>query len=188
MRRAQSNSPRLPSKNQCHEEARLSHLLLLPDSTPRHLPARPPSYPAAAPSHAQRERAEFQLRQLGSGANVPRIRVSCEPDQVLLSQPLLRQGQEERGRSPGRSAAWDSEVVRQILKPRLDLHLYYAGCRESTFSRLLSDLSGKALFPSLVQNSMKVGFGGIWWIWVTAGPLSFLSGFVLYKVSLTASV
>lgn len=115
MRRAQSNSPRLSSKNQYHEEARLSHLLLLHDHPSSHHPARPPSYPAAAPSHAQRERAEFHLRQLGSSANVPRIRVSCEPDQAQLSQ--LFPGQEKRGRSPERSRRWDSEVERQIAKP-----------------------------------------------------------------------
>lgn len=169
MRRAQSNSPRLPSKNQCHEEARLSHLLLLPDPASRHLPARPPSYPAAAPSHAQRERAEFQLRQLGSGANVPRIRVSCEPDQVLLSQPLLRQGQEKRGRSPGRSEALDSEVARQIPNPRLELfsRLYHTGCREK-----LMALSPNCSLISLgfwMKSLGKPHFGpklhqsGIWW-------------------------
>lgn len=123
MRRAQSNSPRLPSKNQYHEEARLSHLLLLPDHASSHPPARPPSYPAATPSHAQRERAEFQLRQLG--ANIPRIRVSCEPRQAQMSQLLPGQGQENRGRSPGRSGAWDSEVERQTPKPRLEL--YHSG-------------------------------------------------------------
>lgn len=151
MRRAQSNSPRLPSKNQYHEEVRHSHLLL-PDHAPSQPPARPPSYPAAAPSHAQRERAEFQLRQLGSGANVPRIRVSCEPDQVPLSQPFLRQGQENRGRSPGRSGAWDSEVERQIPKPSHD----WSWAHHAIFTSLAA--GNKLLVLSPHCSLISVGF------------------------------
>lgn len=175
MRRAQSNSPRLPTKNQYHEEARLSHLLLLPDHTSNHLPARPPSYPAATPSHIQREKAEVQLRQLGINANIPRIRVSCEPDLNQINQLLPGQGQEKRGRSPGRSGAWDSEVERQMPKTsrdwgkscRLFLHDFWEQT-SGTFSKLQSDLFGfldeifgKTSFPSLVPNSIKLGFGGI---------------------------
>ncbi|KAL7840622.1 hypothetical protein AOLI_G00259450 [Acnodon oligacanthus] len=118
MKRAQSNSPRLPTKNQhssgLPEETQVSYLLLL-DHTPNHIPARPPSYPAAAPSYAQRERAEVQLRQTGVNANVPRIRVSCEPDLALYAHPYP--GPEARGRSPGRALARDSEVESQTLLP-----------------------------------------------------------------------
>ena len=114
MKRAQSNSPRLPPKNQHSsghpEETQVLHFLP-PDHTPSHMPTRPPSYPAAAPSHAQRERAEVQLRQQGSSANVPRIRVSCEPDLGQFAH--LYPGQEGRGRTPGRSFARESEVERQ---------------------------------------------------------------------------
>lgn len=177
MRRAHSQSPRLPTKNQHHEEAQLSHLLLLPDQASSQLPARPPSYPAAAPSHAQRERAELQLRQLGSNANVPRIRVSCEPDLAQISQLFPGQGQDNRGRSPGRSGAWESEVERQMPKTSHDWswadHAIFtplaAGNKLLALSPNSSLMSlgfwmnslGKVSFPSLLPNSIKVGFGGI---------------------------
>ncbi|MCI4391683.1 hypothetical protein PGIGA_G00137200 [Pangasianodon gigas] len=149
MRRAQSNSPRLPTKNQYHEEARLSHLLLLPDHASSNLPARPPSYPAAAPSHAQRERAEIQLRQLGTSANVPKIRVSCEPDPAQISQPIPGQGQENRGRSPGRSGAWDSEV-----EERSKLNRQSSPALQHKVANRISD-------PSLPPRSESFSSGGI---------------------------
>ncbi|TUV99133.1 TRAF2 and NCK-interacting protein kinase [Bagarius yarrelli] len=149
MRRAQSNSPRLPTKNQHHEEARLSHLLLLPDHTPTQLPARPPSYPSAAPSHTQREKAEFQLRQLGFKANIPRIRVSCEPDVDQISQLLPGQGQEKRGRSPGRSGAWDSEV-----EERSKLNRQSSPALQHKVANRISD-------PSLPPRSESFSSGGI---------------------------
>ncbi|XP_026793932.1 TRAF2 and NCK interacting kinase b isoform X4 [Pangasianodon hypophthalmus] len=149
MRRAQSNSPRLPTKNQYHEEARLSHLLLLPDHASSNLPARPPSYPAAAPSHAQRERAEIQLRQLGTSANIPKIRVSCEPDPAQISQPIPGQGQENRGRSPGRSGAWDSEV-----EERSKLNRQSSPALQHKVANRISD-------PSLPPRSESFSSGGI---------------------------
>ncbi|KAM9436853.1 TRAF2 and NCK interacting kinase b isoform 1-T1 [Clarias gariepinus] len=149
MRRAQSNSPRLPTKNQNHEEARLSHLLLLPDHSSSQPPARPPSYPAAAPSHAQRERAELQLRQLGNSANVPRIRVSCEPGVAQISQAFPGQGQENRGRNPGRTGARDSEV-----EERSKLNRQSSPALQHKVANRISD-------PSLPPRSESFSSGGI---------------------------
>ncbi|GAA6067813.1 TRAF2 and NCK interacting kinase b isoform X2, partial [Tachysurus ichikawai] len=149
VKRAQSNSPRLPTKNQYHEEARLSHLLLLPDPTSSHVPSRPPSYPAATPSHTQRERAEIQLRQPGINANIPRIRVSCEPDLDQLSQLLPGSGQEKRGRSPGRSGAWDSEV-----EERSKLNRQSSPALQHKVANRISD-------PSLPPRSESFSSGGI---------------------------
>ncbi|XP_046689633.1 TRAF2 and NCK interacting kinase b isoform X4 [Silurus meridionalis] len=149
MKRAQSNSPRLPTKNQYHEEARLSHLLLFPDSISSQLPARPPSYPAATPSHFQRERAELQLRQLNTNSNVPRIRVSCEPELAPISQPLSGQSQENRGRSPGRSGAWDSEV-----EERSKLNRQSSPALQHKVANRISD-------PSLPPRSESFSSGGI---------------------------
>ncbi|XP_060717793.1 TRAF2 and NCK interacting kinase b isoform X3 [Tachysurus vachellii] len=153
MRRAQSNSPRLPTKNQYHEEARLSHLLLLSDHASSHVPSRPPSYPAATPSHAQRERAEIQLRQQGINANIPRIRVSCEPDMDQISQLLPGSGQEKRGRSPGRSGAWDSEVERQV-EERSKLNRQSSPALQHKVANRISD-------PSLPPRSESFSSGGI---------------------------
>lgn len=197
MRRAHSQSPRLPTKNQHHEEAQLSHLLLLPDQASSQLPARPPSYPAAAPSHAQRERAELQLRQLGSNANVPRIRVSCEPDLAQISQLFPGQGQDNRGRSPGRSGAWESEVERQMPKTSHDWswadHAIFTPLAAGNKLLALSPtplwclwvfgwtLWGKSHFLLYSQTPSKWDLVGFWWL---QALLSFLSSFVLYKISL----
>ncbi|XP_066522853.1 TRAF2 and NCK interacting kinase b isoform X2 [Hoplias malabaricus] len=151
MRRAQSNSPRLPSKNQHSsgrsEEAQVSHILLHSDQAPSHVPTRPPSYPAAAPTHAQRERAEVQLRQLGVNANVPRIRVSCEPDLAQMAQ--LYPGQEGRGRTPGRSFAPDSEV-----EERSKLNRQSSPALQHKVANRISD-------PSLPPRSESFSSGGI---------------------------
>ncbi|XP_060755658.1 TRAF2 and NCK interacting kinase b isoform X2 [Neoarius graeffei] len=146
MRRAQSNSPRLPTKNQYHGEAQLSHLLLLSDHISIQAPARPPSYPAAAPSHAQRKRAEIQLRQLGSSANVPRFRVSCEPN---LAQLFPGQGHKRRGRSPGRSRAQGSEV-----EERSKLNRQSSPALQHKVANRISD-------PSLPPRSESFSSGGI---------------------------
>lgn len=90
MRRAQSNSPRIPPKKyHSFRETRnvnLDNLLLLPGYKPRR---RPPSYPA----HVSPSREHL---------HVPRIRVICVPDRNLhSSQPLMRrQSPNSRGQSP----------------------------------------------------------------------------------------
>ncbi|XP_026863846.2 TRAF2 and NCK interacting kinase b isoform X5 [Electrophorus electricus] len=141
MRRAQSNSPRLATKNEhsCshHAEARVSHHI------PSHLPNRPPSYPAAAPSHNQRERAEAQLRQMGGNAS--RIRVSCEPDLAQLAQ--LYPGFEGRGRTPGRS--FQSEV-----EERSKLNRQSSPALQHKVANRISD-------PSLPPRSESFSSGGI---------------------------
>lgn len=97
MRRAQSNSPRIPPKRyHSFRETRqvdYNSLLQLPGYKPRQRP-RPPSYPAhVSPS-----------RDL---LNVPRIRVTCVPG--YSDPPMRRQSPESsdrnpnsRGRSPSR--------------------------------------------------------------------------------------
>ncbi|XP_049318973.1 TRAF2 and NCK interacting kinase b isoform X3 [Astyanax mexicanus] len=148
MKRAQSNSPRLPPKNHHpsgHPEE--AHVSRLPDHTPGHIPTRPPSYPAAMPSQSQRERAEVQLRQLGANSNVPKIRVSCEPDLAQLAH--LYPGQEGRGRSPGRSFALDSEV-----EERSKMNRQSSPALQHKVANRISD-------PSLPPRSESFSSGGI---------------------------
>lgn len=99
MRRAQSNSPRMPPKKyHSFKETRdinLDNLLLLPGYKPR---PRPPSYPA-------------HVSPVRDDAHVPRIRITCVPEpDPEPPQPVMRrqspdsriQSSESRGRSPGR--------------------------------------------------------------------------------------
>lgn len=93
MRRAQSNSPRIPPKKyhsfREKRDVNLEHLLRLPGyKRPR---SRPPSYPA----HASPSRDHL---------HVPRIRVTCVPDPVP-NRPVMRRQRhsrspDSRGRSP----------------------------------------------------------------------------------------
>lgn len=87
MRRAQSNSPRIPPKKyHSFRETRtvnLDSLLQLPGYRPR---CRPPSYPA----HVSPSRAAL---------HAPRIRVTCVPD----SGPTQGWDSPGQGRSPNRS-------------------------------------------------------------------------------------
>ncbi|XP_072546550.1 TRAF2 and NCK interacting kinase b isoform X2 [Salminus brasiliensis] len=148
MKRAQGNSPLLLPKNQHssgHPEE--AHVSRLSDHTPGHVPARPPSYPAAVPSQKQGEWAEVQLRQLGANSNVPRIRVSCEPDLAQLAH--LYPGQEGRGRSPGRSFARDSEV-----EERSKLNRQSSPALQHKVANRISD-------PSLPPRSESFSSGGI---------------------------
>lgn len=108
MRRAQSNSPRIPPKKyHSFREPRssdLDNLLLLPGYKPRR--RRPPSYPA----HVSPSRDHLHL---------PRIRVTCAPEPAPnTSQPVMRRrslarSPDLRGRSPGR------RVSRRTTKPFL---------------------------------------------------------------------
>ncbi|MEQ2209790.1 hypothetical protein XENOCAPTIV_004064, partial [Xenoophorus captivus] len=95
MRRAQSNSPRLPPKKyHSFKETRdvnLDNLLLLPGYRPPQ--PRPPSYPA----HVSPTRDHLHM---------PRIRITCRPDPDY-AEPLLQQESpdrhlDSRGRSPAR--------------------------------------------------------------------------------------
>ncbi len=106
MERAQSNPLRIPPKKN-HSfnspgEKRVGQLLPL-DKSSSNPPMRPPSYPAASYSR-EMELAEPQLR-IVSGSNVPRVRVSCEPDPSQQARMVLQHlVQESRGRNPGHSS------------------------------------------------------------------------------------
>ncbi|XP_062841999.1 TRAF2 and NCK interacting kinase b isoform X2 [Trichomycterus rosablanca] len=141
MKITQGNSPNLPRKSQPLEEVRFSHVIF-PDHAPSHIPARPPSYPAAAPSHGQRERPEVQIKQLVPSANLPRIRVSCQPDLAL-------QGQEIRGRTPGRSGTPEKEV-----EERSKLNRQSSPALQHKVANRISD-------PSLPPRSESFSSGGI---------------------------
>ncbi|XP_054863195.1 TRAF2 and NCK interacting kinase b isoform X6 [Amphiprion ocellaris] len=112
MRRAQSNSPRVPPKKfHSFRETRnvqLDNLLLLPGYKPRRR-RRPPSYPAhGSPSRDQ--------------LHVPRIRVTCvpEPDstRLLVRRPSPSRSPESRGRSPGRRHKVSNRISDPSLPPR----------------------------------------------------------------------
>ncbi|KAM6977300.1 TRAF2 and NCK interacting kinase b isoform 1-T1 [Aplochiton taeniatus] len=101
MRRAQSNSPRIPPKkhhsfNQPREES-LSHLNLLPGYVSR---SSLPAYP---------DQPFGQMHRKSSNPNVPCIRVSCAPDPSELIMPHP----DSRGRTPGRRVEERSKVNRQ---------------------------------------------------------------------------
>ncbi|XP_036790956.1 TRAF2 and NCK-interacting protein kinase isoform X3 [Oncorhynchus mykiss] len=151
MRRAQSNSPRIPPKKH-HSfnlpgDASLSHLLLLPGYNPR---SRPPSYPAQS-SHSMERLLQFE----GHNVTVPCIRVSCTSDPApdssypILLHPEARRSspegrvQESRGRSPGRLVEERSKLNRQS-SPAL----------QHKVSNRISD-------PSLPPRSESFSSGGI---------------------------
>ncbi|KAM9553060.1 traf2 and NCK-interacting protein kinase-like isoform 6-T6 [Salvelinus alpinus] len=151
MRRAQSNSPRIPPKKH-HSfnlpgDASLSHLLLLPGYKPR---SRPPSYPAQS-SHSR----ERLLQTEGNNVTVPCIHVSCASDPApdssypILHHPEARRRspegrvQESRGRSPGRLVEERSKLNRQS-SPAL----------QHKVSNRISD-------PSLPPRSESFSSGGI---------------------------
>ncbi|XP_030623211.1 TRAF2 and NCK interacting kinase b isoform X2 [Chanos chanos] len=149
MRRAQSNSPRIPPKKH-HSfnhpgEARVGHLLL-PNQTPHRRPLRPPSYPAPSSSRS-RERSELEIRQLPSNANIPRIRVACEPDLADIAQ----QHHQSRGRSPGRAHRGVSEGR---VEERSKLNRQSSPALQHKVANRISD-------PSLPPRSESFSSGGI---------------------------
>lgn len=94
MRRAQSNSPRIPSKKyhsfEKKRDVNLENLLLLPGYKPSR--PRPPSYPA----HISPARDQM---------HVPVIRITCIPEPVMRRHSpngSLDRSLDSRGRSPGR--------------------------------------------------------------------------------------
>ncbi|XP_045900374.1 TRAF2 and NCK interacting kinase b isoform X10 [Micropterus dolomieu] len=97
MRRAQSNSPRIPPKKHHSfketKDVNLDNLLLLPGYKP--LRPRPPSYPA----HDSPSR--------DNNPHMPQIRVTCVPE---FSQPL---SPESRGRTPSRRVEEHYKMNRQ---------------------------------------------------------------------------
>ena len=110
MRRAQSNSPRVPPKRyhsfKQTRDRNLDNLLLLPGYRPRR--PRPPSYPA----HVSPARDALRM---------PRIRITCVPE-ADYAEPAGRHQSPDgrpdfRGRSPARRVS--REVKRR--RPGLDL-------------------------------------------------------------------
>ncbi|XP_023252642.1 TRAF2 and NCK-interacting protein kinase-like isoform X2 [Seriola lalandi dorsalis] len=140
MRRAQSNSPRIPpKKHHSFRETRdvnLDNLLLLPGYRPR---PRPPSYPA----HVSPSRDHLRT---------PRIRVTCVPERVRdSSQPVMRRQSPDsrghtpysRGRSPGRRVEEHYKMNRQ------------------TSPALQHKVSNRISDPSLPPRSESFSSGGI---------------------------
>ncbi|XP_077101052.1 TRAF2 and NCK interacting kinase b isoform X3 [Siphateles boraxobius] len=157
MERAQSNSPRIPPKKH-HSfnspgEKRVGHLVPA-DQNPSNQPTRPPSYPAASYSR-EMELAEPQLR-IVSGPNVPRIRVSCEPDPSQLLR-MVQQDQESRVRNPGRSSK-GAEIERDLyvskVEERSKLNRQSSPALQHKVANRISD-------PSLPPRSESFSSGGI---------------------------
>lgn len=115
MRRAQSNSPRIPPKKHHSfketKDVNLDNLLLLPGYKP--LRPRPPSYPA----HDSPSR--------DNNPHMPQIRVTCVPE---FSQPL---SPESRGRTPSRRVS--RRMIRLLLSPSPLLILQSVGADLQTF-------------------------------------------------------
>uniref|UniRef100_A0A8C1PST8 non-specific serine/threonine protein kinase n=1 Tax=Cyprinus carpio TaxID=7962 RepID=A0A8C1PST8_CYPCA len=159
MERAQSNSPRIPPKKH-HSfnspgEKRVGQLLPL-DKSSSNQPTRPPSYPAA--SHPREmELAEPQLRII-SGPNVPRVRVSCEPDPSQLARMVQQHlEQESRGCSPGHSSKGaDTERDLNVLKveERSKLNRQSSPALQNKVANRISD-------PSLPISAESFSSGGI---------------------------
>ncbi|XP_026218989.1 TRAF2 and NCK interacting kinase b isoform X2 [Anabas testudineus] len=140
MRRAQSNSPRMPPKKyHSFKETRdinLDNLLLLPGYKPR---PRPPSYPA-------------HVSPVRDDAHVPRIRITCVPEpDPEPPQPVMRrqspdsriQSSESRGRSPGRRVEEHYKMSTQTSPP------------------LQHKVSNRISDPSLPPRSESFSSGGI---------------------------
>ncbi|XP_059380851.1 TRAF2 and NCK interacting kinase b isoform X7 [Carassius carassius] len=164
MERAQGNSPRIPPKKHhsfnSSGEKRVGQLLPL-DKSSSNQPTRPPSYPAA--SHSREiELAEPQLRII-SGPNVPRVRVSCEPDPSQLVRMVQQHlEQESRGRNPGHSskgANIERDLYAKVSKvskveERSKLNRQSSPALQHKVANRISD-------PSLPPRSESFSSGGI---------------------------
>nr|XP_054606943.1 TRAF2 and NCK interacting kinase b isoform X3 [Nothobranchius furzeri] len=138
MRRAQSNSPRIPTKKYHSfmetRDVNLDQLLLLPG----YKPPRPPSYPA----HDSPNRDNL---------HVPQIRITCIPE-PSCSEPVMRRqspgsspdrGVDSRGRSSARRVEEQFQVNRQ------------------TSPALQHKVSNRISDPSLPPRSESFSSGGI---------------------------
>ncbi|KAM6971288.1 TRAF2 and NCK interacting kinase b isoform 2-T2 [Tautogolabrus adspersus] len=134
MRRAQSNSPRIPPKKYHSfrepRDVNLGSLLLLPGYKPRR--SRPPSYPA----HNSPSRDHH---------HVPQIRVTCVPNPAPHSShpEMRRRSPDSRGRSPGRRVEEHYKMNRQ------------------TSPALQHKVSNRISDPSLPPRSESFSSGGI---------------------------
>ncbi|XP_024137862.1 TRAF2 and NCK interacting kinase b isoform X1 [Oryzias melastigma] len=135
MRRAQSNSPRIPPKKyhslEKKRDVNLENLLLLPGYKPSR--TRPPSYPAhISPSRDQ--------------MHVPRIRITCVPEPATQQRSpngSLARSPDSRGRSPSRRVEGQYEMNRQ------------------TSPALQHKVSNRISDPALPPRSESFSSGGI---------------------------
>ncbi|XP_074549024.1 TRAF2 and NCK interacting kinase b isoform X4 [Halichoeres trimaculatus] len=143
MRRAQSNSPRIPPKKyHSFREPRninLDNLLLLPGYKPRRPRPRPPSYPA----HVSPSRDHH---------NAPVIRITCVPDPAVRSSHPVKPHRNHSG-SPSRSPSRGRSPGR-----RVDEH--YKMNRQ-TSPALQHKVSNRISDPSLPPRSESFSSGGI---------------------------
>ncbi|XP_035847193.1 TRAF2 and NCK interacting kinase b isoform X4 [Sander lucioperca] len=134
MRRAQSNSPRVPPKKyhsfrETSDSGILSNLLLLPGYKPPR--PRPPSYPA----HVSPTRDHHHL---------PQIHVTCVPEKRQQSPNRSpERGPDSRGRTPGRRVEEHYKMNRQ------------------TSPALQHKVSNRISDPSLPPRSESFSSGGI---------------------------
>ncbi|XP_073686805.1 TRAF2 and NCK interacting kinase b isoform X5 [Garra rufa] len=159
MERAQSNSPRIPPKKH-HSfnspgDKRVGQLLPL-DKSSSNQPTRPPSFPAAYHSR-ELDLAEPKLR-IVSGPNVPRIRVSCEPDPSQLVRMVQQHlEQESRARNPGQSSK-EADIERDLkvskVEERSKLNRQSSPALQHKVANRISD-------PSLPPRSESFSSGGI---------------------------
>nr|XP_021325859.1 TRAF2 and NCK-interacting protein kinase isoform X3 [Danio rerio] len=157
MERAQSNSPRIPPKKH-HSfnspgDKRVGQFLAH-DQNPSNQPTRPPSYPASSHSR-EMDLAEPQLR-IVSGPNVPRIRVSCEPDPSQLAR-MVQQHLEQESRGHNRSskgAEIDRDLYVSKVEERSKLNRQSSPALQHKVANRISD-------PSLPPRSESFSSGGI---------------------------
>ncbi|XP_029943136.1 TRAF2 and NCK-interacting protein kinase-like isoform X2 [Salarias fasciatus] len=138
MRRAQSNSPRVPPKKfhsfRERRDASLEHLLLLPGYKPRR--PRPPSYPA----HGSPVRDRL---------HAPRIRVTRLPD-AARPAAMRRAG----GRSPARRPDSRGRSPARRVEDGYEMHRHTSPALQHKVSNRISD-------PSLPPRSESFSSGGI---------------------------
>ncbi|XP_038160325.1 TRAF2 and NCK interacting kinase b isoform X8 [Cyprinodon tularosa] len=140
MRRAQSNSPRIPPKKyhsfKEKREVNLDNLLLLPGYRPPR--PRPPSYPA----HVSPSRDNL---------HVPRIRITCLPEENYSDPPMRRE-------SPGRSPVRCPDSRGRSPARRVEEH--YKMNRQGS-PALQHKVSNRISDPSLPPRSESFSSGGI---------------------------
>ncbi|CAN9506225.1 unnamed protein product [Ophioblennius macclurei] len=138
MRRAQSNSPRVPPKKyhsfrERRRDASLEPLLLLPGYKPRR--PRPPSYPA----HGSPIRDHHRLH-----VPPPRVRVT----------PVPHRPRQPGGRSPGRRPASRGRSPARRVEDGYEMHRQTSPALQHKVSNRISD-------PALPPRSESFSSGGI---------------------------
>ncbi|TRY95250.1 hypothetical protein DNTS_012194 [Danionella cerebrum] len=159
MERAQSNSPRIPPKKH-HSfnspgDKHVGHLIPH-DQNPSNQPMRPPSFHAPSFSR-EKELAEPQIR-IVSGPNVPRIRVSCEPDPSQLARMVQQHlEQESRGQSPARSSK-GADTQRDLNVSKVEER---SKQNRQSSPALQHKVTNRISDPSLPPRSESFSSGGI---------------------------